>query len=74
MVDKLAENPKIELLTNTEPVELHGDGKLSSITIRDRQSGATREIDPAGVFVFIGLSPNSGWLPPESSATSPASS
>jgi thioredoxin reductase (NADPH) len=65
VVDKLAENPKIELLTNTETVELHGNGKLSAITIRDRQSGATRQIDPAGVFVFIGLAPNSGWLPPE---------
>ena len=37
------ENPKIELLTNTETVELHGEDKLSGITIRDRQSGATRQ-------------------------------
>jgi thioredoxin reductase (NADPH) len=65
VADKLAENPKIELLTNTETVELHGEGHLSGLTIRDRQSGQTRRIDPAGVFVFIGLSPNSGWLPPE---------
>jgi thioredoxin reductase (NADPH) len=64
VVDKLAENPKIELLTNTETIELHGEGKLNGITIRDRQSGSTRLIDPAGVFVFIGLAPNSGWLPP----------
>ncbi|MDQ2997278.1 MAG: FAD-dependent oxidoreductase, partial [Chloroflexota bacterium] len=28
-----------------------------------RATGATEEISPAGVFVFIGLSPNSGWLP-----------
>jgi thioredoxin reductase (NADPH) len=65
VVDKLAENPKIELLTNTETVELHGEGKLSAITVRDRTTGQTRQIEPAGVFVFIGLSPNSGWLPAE---------
>jgi thioredoxin reductase (NADPH) len=28
-------------------------------------SGATELIQPAGIFVFIGLSPNSDWLPAE---------
>ena len=31
--------------------------------MRDRASGASEELHPAGLFVFIGLSPNSGWLP-----------
>jgi thioredoxin reductase (NADPH) len=38
---------------------------LTGLTIRDKTTGATEEIEPAGVFVFIGLSPNSGWLPDE---------
>src|SRR5262245_593213 len=65
VIDKVEQSPKIEVRYNTEVVELHGEGKLSGITIRDRASGATERIDPAGVFVFIGLSPNSGWLPAE---------
>jgi len=63
VINKIAENPKIEVRTNTEVAELHGESKLSGITIRDRATGATERLDPAGIFVFIGLSPNSGWLP-----------
>jgi thioredoxin reductase (NADPH) len=63
VINKIAENTKIEVRPNTEVAELHGENKLSGITIRDRATGATERIDPAGMFVFIGLSPNSGWLP-----------
>lgn len=63
VVQKIAETPKIELRTNTEVIALHGENKLSGITIRDRTSGATEELTPAGIFVFIGLTPNVSWLP-----------
>jgi len=65
VIDKVLSSPKIDVRYNTEVVELHGDGRLSGITIRDRVTGATEMIHPAGAFVFIGLSPNSGWLPAE---------
>jgi thioredoxin reductase (NADPH) len=63
VIDKVLNEPKIEVRYNTEVAELHGDGKLSGITIRSRATGASETIHPAGAFVFIGLSPNSGWLP-----------
>ncbi|MGQ0602417.1 MAG: FAD-dependent oxidoreductase [Anaerolineales bacterium] len=64
VIDKVLENPKIEIRYNTDVVEFHGNGgKLSGITVKDRQTGATETITPKGAFVFIGLSPNSGWLP-----------
>lgn len=65
VIDKVTANPKIEVRYNTEVVQLHGESKLSGITIRNRGTGATEMINPAGAFVFIGLSPNSGWLPAE---------
>ena len=65
VIDKLASSPKIEVRYNTEVTELQGEGKLSGVTLRDRSSGAVEVIHPAAAFVFIGLSPNSGWLPPE---------
>jgi thioredoxin reductase (NADPH) len=67
VIDKVTAHPKIEVRYDTEVAELHGgdNGKLSGITIRNRKTGATEKIAPAGAFVFIGLSPNSGWLPPE---------
>jgi thioredoxin reductase (NADPH) len=63
VIEKIAENPRIEVRPNTEVTELHGENKLSGITIRNRLTGATEQLDPAGIFVFIGLSPNSSWLP-----------
>lgn len=63
VVDKVEENPKIEVRYNTEVAELHGTSKLEGITVRDRGSAATERLTPAGMFVFIGLTPNSRWLP-----------
>ncbi|HTP06705.1 MAG TPA: FAD-dependent oxidoreductase [Anaerolineae bacterium] len=65
VIDKVTTNPKIEVRYNVEVAELHGEAKLSGITLRDRVTGATDQIHPAAAFVFIGLSPNSGWLPLE---------
>lgn len=63
VIDKVEERPEIAIRYNTEIAEFKGNGKLSGVVVRDRASGATEELSPAGVFVFIGLSPNSGWLP-----------
>jgi thioredoxin reductase (NADPH) len=66
VIDKVMENPKIEIRYNTDVMEFHGaGGKLSAITVKDRKTGATQQITPKGAFVFIGLTPNSGWLPAE---------
>lgn len=65
VADKVREHSEITVRYNTEVTAFTGDSKLSGITVRDRTSGATEELQPAGVFVFIGLSPNSGWLPAE---------
>ncbi len=65
VIDKIEDSAKIEVRYNTEIAELLGEGKLTGLTIRDRKSGATEQIEPAGLFVFIGLSPNVDWLPKE---------
>ncbi|HEY1015226.1 MAG TPA: FAD-dependent oxidoreductase [Herpetosiphonaceae bacterium] len=63
VLDKIAETPGVEICYNTEVVEFQGEGKLSGLTVRDRLSGESRTLTPAGAFIFIGLFPNSGWLP-----------
>ena len=65
MVEKVQENPQIEVLTNSTPAEFKGEGHLETVVLRDTATDKLRELRPAGVFVFIGLTPNSGWLPPE---------
>jgi thioredoxin reductase (NADPH) len=42
-----------------------GDGKLAAVKVLDNTSGQVKEWHPDGVFVFIGMEPNSGFLPPE---------
>jgi thioredoxin reductase (NADPH) len=64
VIDKLADTPQVEVRTNVEITELLGEKKLSGITIRDQATGTEETLHPAGAFVFIGLTPNSAWLPP----------
>lgn len=63
VIDKIAESPQISVRYHTVIDELLGERKLQGLRVRDQRSGAVEEIRPAGLFVFIGLRPNSGWLP-----------
>jgi thioredoxin reductase (NADPH) len=61
--EKVLSHPQINVRFHTEAVEFHGQGgKLQSVTVKDSQTGETEEIHPAGVFVFIGLTPNTDFL------------
>ena len=60
MADRALNDPKIDFAWNSEVVELHGDGQLSSLTLRDTVTGETRELDATGLFVAIGHLPRSG--------------
>jgi thioredoxin reductase (NADPH) len=59
---KLAEQPGVEILYDTAVEELRGDGRLGAVRIRDGATGATRDLAVPGLFVFIGLTPNTGFL------------
>ncbi len=57
MADRAAANDKISFAWNAEVADLHGDGKLSGVTLRDTLTGQTRELDVTGLFVAIGHDP-----------------
>lgn len=63
IIDKLEQSDRVDVRYNTEIVALRGDNHLDGIDIRHRETGVTEAIHPAGLFVFIGLTPNSDWLP-----------
>jgi thioredoxin reductase (NADPH) len=65
VIDKIGESSKIDVRYNTDVLELVGQNRLGGIRIRQRERGVEETITPAGVFVFIGLTPNTAWLPPE---------
>jgi thioredoxin reductase (NADPH) len=50
------------LRPNAELSEIVGDDVVSGVHLRDTRSGAVSELDAAGVFVFVGLVPNSGLV------------
>jgi ribosome-associated protein len=57
--EKAIAHPQIEIRFNTEVVRFSGSGgKLKAVEIRNNQTGSQETIHPAGVFVFIGLTPN----------------
>jgi thioredoxin reductase (NADPH) len=58
IVDKIEGHPKIDVLTNVTPAQFKGNGKLSTVVLEDTKSGKLRELEVPGVFVFIGLTPN----------------
>jgi len=58
VVEKVQETPQIQVITNVAPVEFKGKTKLETVVLRNAQTGETSEAHPAGVFVFIGLTPN----------------
>jgi thioredoxin reductase (NADPH) len=59
---RLVEHSNVETIFETELVEITGDGTVSAVTLRDVGSGATRVHETAGVFVFVGLDPNTTFL------------
>lgn len=60
--DKAAAHPQMDIRLNTAVREFRGNGNLSSVLIEDLTTGRHEELHPAGVFVFIGLDPNTGFL------------
>lgn len=62
MITRAENDPKINFAWNSEVTELHGEAKLSGVTLRDTVTGATRELDITGLFVAIGHDPRSELL------------
>lgn len=59
MSERAHNDPKIRFAWNSEVAEIHGDQKLSGVTLRDTQTGETRNLDITGLFVAIGHDPRS---------------
>lgn len=56
--EKLRENGKVEILLETEVKSLQGASRLERMEILDKAFGETRELAVDGIFVNIGVSPN----------------
>ena len=60
---KLQSLANVTVVTNAQTTEVTGDGqRVTGLTYKDRQSETTHALELAGVFVQIGLVPNTDWL------------
>ncbi len=58
MQQRAFDNPKIEFRWNAQVVAIHGDSKVSGISVQDTQNGEVSELPVTGLFVAIGHQPN----------------
>jgi alkyl hydroperoxide reductase subunit F len=60
---KLASLPNVRIVTSALTTEIHGDGtRVNGLTYKDRNHDSVHRVDLEGVFVQIGLVPNTEWL------------
>ncbi len=60
---KLRSLPNVKILMSAQTTEIHGDGKrVNALSYKDRVSGDDHRVELEGVFVQIGLVPNTEWL------------
>ncbi len=60
---KLRELPNATILTQVQTTEVVGDGqRVTALRYQDRTTGTAHELALAGIFVQIGLRPNTAWL------------
>ena len=60
---KLRSMANVEIITNGQTTEILGaEGKVNGLRLKDRESGDERTVELEGVFVQIGLVPNTEWL------------
>ncbi len=60
---KLRSLPNVTVITDAQTTEVTGDGsKVNGMRYTDRKTGESKSIELEGIFVQIGLLPNTDWL------------
>ena len=59
LVDALEQNPKIELMCNTDLIEVRGRNTLEGVIVRNTATDTLQSFDAGAMFVFIGVRPQS---------------
>lgn len=61
--DKVRSLPNVDIILNAQTLEVKGDGaKLTGLQYKDRVTETVHDLSLAGIFVQIGLLPNTNWL------------
>lgn len=59
---KLKSLKNVDIFTNAQTTEITGDQKVNGLVYKDRATGELKKVELEGVFIQIGLVPNTDWL------------
>lgn len=60
--EKAGKNPRINFLLDTVVEEIYGKTQVEGLKIKNVKTGATSEVNCQGVFIFVGITPNTAFL------------
>jgi alkyl hydroperoxide reductase subunit F len=61
-VEKLLSHPNLKTMMHSEPVEVKGNPFVSALVVKNIDTGETTELPVTGVFVEIGVMPNTDYV------------
>ncbi len=62
LIEQIGKTPNIEVWTHASVVEVHGESRLSAITVQRGPAGTREQLPATSLFIFIGAQPRTEWL------------
>jgi thioredoxin reductase (NADPH) len=62
LIEQINKTPNIEVWTGTSVTQVHGETRLTGITVHCAKSNDTQQLPASSLFIFIGASPRTEWL------------
>jgi thioredoxin reductase (NADPH) len=62
LIEQIEKTANIEVWTNSTVVEVHGEARLSGITVQKGPAKTREQLPASSLFIFIGAQPRTEWL------------
>jgi thioredoxin reductase (NADPH) len=62
LIEQIAKTPNIEVWPHKSIVEVHGDTRLTGITVLCSDTNVKEQLPASSLFIFIGAQPTTDWL------------
>jgi thioredoxin reductase (NADPH) len=62
LIEQIEKTPNIEVQTRSSVVEVHGESRLTSITIQRTSTDEKKQVPATSLYIFIGAQPRTEWL------------
>lgn len=59
LIETVLATPNIEVMPNSQVMEIKGDKTVTGVTVMDGNANQTKELQTGGVFIAVGVLPNS---------------